>query len=69
VTVELCTRMIDSKFSEWGDDPQRRKNLNPTTLFRKDNFDRYVAFLDEGVIDPMEKFIKDAQEAARGIQQ
>ena len=34
--------VIDIKISEWSNNPDMNKNLNPVTLFRDSNFDRYL---------------------------
>ncbi|MGL5765511.1 MAG: conserved phage C-terminal domain-containing protein [Sarcina sp.] len=41
-TVNQCKQVIDIKAKEWLDDEKFGKNLNPTTLFRPSNFERYL---------------------------
>lgn len=41
-TLEDLKQVVDVKCDEWGDNPEFAKNLNPTTLFRPSNFDRYL---------------------------
>lgn len=41
-TVKDMCDVVDSKADEWASDPKMSKYLNPTTLFRPGNFERYV---------------------------
>lgn len=41
-TVDDCIRVIDVKTQEWLNDRKMREYLQPETLFRKSNFERYV---------------------------
>jgi uncharacterized phage protein (TIGR02220 family) len=41
-TVEDCKYVIDVKCEEWLSNAEFNKNLNPVTLFRPSNFDRYL---------------------------
>lgn len=41
-TVKDLCDVVDSKADEWASDPKMSKYLNPTTLFRPGNFERYV---------------------------
>lgn len=41
-TVKDMCDVVDSKADEWASDPKMSKYLNPTTLFRPANFERYV---------------------------
>jgi len=52
MTLEMAKAVIDSKCKEWIG-TKLEKNLNPTTLFRESNFDRYFDQADLG--DPKER--------------
>ncbi len=41
-TVEDCKRVIDIKCDEWGGSDKMRKYLRASTLFGKDNFEKYM---------------------------
>ena len=41
-TVEELKFVIDVKCEEWLENAEFKKNLNPVTLFRPSNFDRYI---------------------------
>jgi len=41
-TAENMRAVIDYKNSEWGCDEKMREHINPVTLFRASNFDRYL---------------------------
>lgn len=41
LTVRQCRMIIDWKLHEWSQKPDMANNINPTTLFRPSNYDRY----------------------------
>ena len=41
-SVEDCKNVIANRYVEWKDDSVMHKNLNPVTVFRPSNFDRYL---------------------------
>lgn len=41
-SVETCKKIIDAKFKDWENWSDRNKAMNPTTLFRKSNFEKYL---------------------------
>jgi len=41
-TYDDCKKVIDIKYEEWSDDDNFSKNLNTKTLFRPENFERYL---------------------------
>ena len=41
LTVRQCKMIIACKTAEWLHKPEMSENINPTTLFRPSNFDRY----------------------------
>lgn len=51
-TVEGMLKVIDFKFNEWSGDPEMRKYINPTTLFRKSNYYRYLDEAEGGEVSP-----------------
>jgi uncharacterized phage protein (TIGR02220 family) len=46
-TLEDCKAVIASKYREWGHDERMSKFLTPETLFRRSNFERYIAEVGE----------------------
>lgn len=41
VSVEICRAIIANKVRAWKSEDKMKPNLNPVTLFRAENFDRY----------------------------
>mgnify|MGYP003649469759 CR=1 FL=1 len=41
-TEDNLKYVIDVKYSEWANNQDMKKNLNPITLFRESNYDRYL---------------------------
>lgn len=56
--VDTCLRVIETKVEEWMPDDQMRKFLNPETLFRPLNFDKYRNQEGEALFQPDEKLRK-----------
>ena len=42
-TEAQMQKVIDHKIRQWGNDVQMREHLNPVTLFRPSNFERYLS--------------------------
>jgi uncharacterized phage protein (TIGR02220 family) len=38
-----CLAVVEHRWSRWGGNEKMRENCNPVTLFRKENFERYLA--------------------------
>ena len=41
-TIDDFNKVIDNKYDEWGNDPEKRKYLRPGTLFNPKNFNKYL---------------------------
>lgn len=41
-TLKQFAHVINVKVEQWGEDPERSAWLNPTTLFRRRNFEKYL---------------------------
>lgn len=57
-TVDDFKKVIDTKTAEWGNDPKMRKYLDPSTLFRPGNFEKY---LNQGTWQPEGQSLDEMQ--------
>ena len=57
-TEAQMQKVIDFKIRQWGNDVQMREHLNPVTLFRPSNFERY---LNAAELPPIKEHPKDQQ--------
>ena len=51
-TPDDLKMVIDFKVAQWKNDPERHENLNPMTLFRPANFERYLQAARKSVGQP-----------------
>lgn len=45
-TEAQCLAVVDYRWQRWGDSEKMREHFNPVTLFREENFERYLAEVD-----------------------
>lgn len=65
-TVEEMKKVIDVKTAEWGNNAELQKNLNPVTLFRPGNYERYVNQADWKPKDQRQQDLQAMQEQYGG---
>ena len=66
-TYDKCLAIIDFKWKEWGNNAEMSKHVNPITLFRASNFQKYLAEIEAGtpvgaVTAPYHKGFEEPQE-------